>query len=976
MTQPRSSVPLFASITRSVALAAGLLCLAAAGDAAQSGISADVEAAIALAAPGERIPVIIVMAEQIEPERLLPAVAQLTPAQRRLVATDELKLRANQSQAEVRDYLAAGQAAGEVANVRHLWIANGILGELTPDAIYGLLAFDEVRTVLWDPPIPAEEANDVEVSPEGNPASAGAELWQLENINAPDVWALGFEGAGILVAVQDSGIDRNHSDLAARMWVNPGEIDGNGIDDDANGYIDDIWGWDFESNDNNPSPGGSHGHSCAGIAVGDGTGGTRTGVAPSASVMACKVNTWGQNIEGIEYAIDNGAHIITMSRSQKWRFSPKPDYDWWRSITDGELLTGILHANSIGNEGDNQGTDPVPFNIAAPGSCPTPWRHPDQVQAGVSGITSGCGALDENDVIANYSSIGPFAWEDISVNWPSYPYPMRPEYQDYPYSGGLPGLLKPDVVAPGPGTTTTAVGFGYTSFGGTSAATPHVAGAMALILSANPLLTPADVTMILQTTAHDLGAPGKDNVYGAGRLDCLAAVQLALQMSNFGTLSGTVTDASTSDPIGGAMVEVLDTAFTTQTAADGTYSVFVAEGDIEVRFSDFYYEEVTLNANITAGNTTTLDAQLVPLALGDLSGTVTNFYTGTAIEDCELTLVDTPVSPQLSGADGSYAFNGIPARTYTLDAERFGFAPKSIAATVSATETVVDIELVPAHIALDMETDPGWLTTSTATTGHWVLDDPNGTSAQPEDDHTRDPGVDCWFTGQGTPGGSVGEADVDNGSVTLITAPLDLSATADPVITYWAWYSNNQGSVVDDEWVVDMSNDGVNWVNVVTRSASTSGWELFEHRVADYVTISEAVLVRFVATDTGSGSIVEAAVDDFQVHDNPQPAGLSGAQDAPLGPRVALMPNRPNPFNPTTSIAFVVREAGPARLAVYDVHGRHVRTLVDAPRLEGGNHTVTWDGRNDHGKSQASGVYYYKLEAAGRHITRSMVLMK
>jgi hypothetical protein len=109
---------------------------------------------------------------------------------------------------------------------------------------------------------------------------------------------------------------------------------------------------------------------------------------------------------------------------------------------------------------------------------------------------------------------------------------MPPEYQDYPYetSPGSMGLLKPDVSAPGNGTVSTTIGGGYSSFSGTSGATPHVGGTSALLLAINPALTPADVSMIMQTTAVEKGAPGKDPRYGAGRIDAYEAYLLALSM--------------------------------------------------------------------------------------------------------------------------------------------------------------------------------------------------------------------------------------------------------------------------------------------------------------------------------------------------------------------------------------------------------------------------------------------------------------
>lgn len=102
---------------------------------------------------------------------------------------------------------------------------------------------------------------------------------------------------------------------------------------------------------------------------------------------------------------------------------------------------------------------------------------------------------------------------------------MPAQYQDYPYETvpGSMGLIKPDLAAPGNGTISTSPGGGYSSFSGTSGATPHLAGVAALLLSVNPNLEPEDLSRIMQTTAVEKGDPGKDNRYGAGRVDAYAA---------------------------------------------------------------------------------------------------------------------------------------------------------------------------------------------------------------------------------------------------------------------------------------------------------------------------------------------------------------------------------------------------------------------------------------------------------------------
>ncbi|MBI4716812.1 MAG: choice-of-anchor B family protein [Planctomycetes bacterium] len=173
-----------------------------------------------------------------------------------------------------------------------------------------------------------------------------------------------------------------------------------------------------------------------------------------------------------------------------------------------------------------------------------------------------------------------------------------------------------------------------------------------------------------------------------------------------------------------------------------------------------------------------------------------------------------------------------------------------------------------------MEAADGWSAGAAgdnATAGVWTRVDPVGTGAQPEDDHTPS-GTMCWVTGQGFVGGSVGAADVDGGKTTLLSPILDLSAVSTPRISYWRWYSNSAGSGPhEDVFTVDISNDGgANWVNVETVGPggpeTDGGWFARGFLVADFLTPTAQVRLRFVASDVGNGSIVEAAVDDLQVN--------------------------------------------------------------------------------------------------------------
>ena len=173
----------------------------------------------------------------------------------------------------------------------------------------------------------------------------------------------------------------------------------------------------------------------------------------------------------------------------------------------------------------------------------------------------------------------------------------------------------------------------------------------------------------------------------------------------------------------------------------------------------------------------------------------------------------------------------------------------------------------------EMELDPEWIVgaaSDTATTGIWTRVDPNGTAAQPEDDHTV-LGALCWVTGQGSVGGSLGANDVDGGETTLTTAAIDLTGIANPQISYWRWYSNNTGGAPNaDIFTVDISaDDGASWTNVeiVGPAGPDTGGGWFIHGFApnDFIPLTSTVRLRFIADDSGSGSIVEAAIDDFMI---------------------------------------------------------------------------------------------------------------
>jgi subtilisin family serine protease len=280
--------------------------------------------------------------------------------------------------------------------------------------------------------------------------------WGVDAINAPEVWAQNITGKGIVVAVVDTGVDYYHPDLDSNIWQNPGEIAGNGIDDDRNGFIDDIRGWDFLYNDNYPMDLDLYGHGThiAGSIAAERNDFGITGVAYNAKIMPVRVlDTFGEGelnnvAAGIRYAADNGANVINLSIGNE--FYPS-----------NQVNAAIEYAN-------NKGSVVV---IAAGNSGSSQPDYPAR-NADRSGIA--VGSIDINGRMA-----------DTSNRAGSTPL-------DY-------------LVAPGVDIYSTTPYNNYEIETGTSMATPHVAGVAALVLSTNPTLTPAQVEYILTTTANRNG---------------------------------------------------------------------------------------------------------------------------------------------------------------------------------------------------------------------------------------------------------------------------------------------------------------------------------------------------------------------------------------------------------------------------------------------------------------------------------------
>jgi thermitase len=308
------------------------------------------------------------------------------------------------------------------------------------------------------------------------------QLAPLSLIGMEEAWDFGVGSENVVIAVIDSGIDTDHNEFVGQLWQNPGEIAGNGIDDDNNGFIDDIIGYNFASDTGTPEDGNGHGTHVAGIIAAKGN--FLTGVCPGCRIMSVKAanNNGGLTesdiIQGITYAIDNGATIVNMSFGGYFASNNTQSISQ-ALITEG-YNNGISFVAALGND---------TLNVDTFLMYPAKYTH-------VLGISS----------VGNTGSRSGFS------NFGSYNFIAAPGGQD----------ITPETFIEAPYLNNS-----YAGLAGTSMATPHVAGAIGLMKSLMPWLTPDEIRTALQLSAQDVGSSGHDIYYGYGILDVPNAIRYA-----------------------------------------------------------------------------------------------------------------------------------------------------------------------------------------------------------------------------------------------------------------------------------------------------------------------------------------------------------------------------------------------------------------------------------------------------------------
>ena len=568
---------------------------------------------------------------------------------------DTLRQTADNSQAGLRSELQHRHL-----DYRPFWIINALRVTSNQATMTALASRAEVSQILA-----TQTFHIPEPKPSVSQSGPDAVEWNIQRINAPQVWtAFGVRGEGVVVANIDTGVAFQHPAVTAQYRGNLGA-----------GVFDHNYNWFDPSNVcGNPSVAPcdnvDHGTHTMGTMVGDDGGSNQIGVAPGARWIAakgCETNSCS------DFALlSSGQWVLAPTDIQG--NNPRPDLrpnvvnnSWgngdgsntfYEATVQAWVASGIFPQFSNGNSGPGCGSSGSPGSYAESFSA---------------------GAFDINNVIADFSSRGP---------------------------SPLGGIIKPNIAAPGVNVRSSIPPDGYANFDGTSMASPHVAGTIALMMSAAPALV-GDITQIrqiLSQTAIDTtdqscgGTPTNNNVWGEGRLDAFEAVDQSPRGPT-GTLRGTVTDAVTTNPIVGALIDASgQTNRSTLSDDAGKYSMLLPIGGYHLTASAFGYATMERAATITQDDTTVRSFAMSPVPSHTVTGIVRDAV-GAAIANATVTIDGTPIAPVTTDASGQYSFASVPEGSYDVTADAGGCNDSLTQTLTVDADEVLDFVLPALHDA-------------------------------------------------------------------------------------------------------------------------------------------------------------------------------------------------------------------------------------------------------------------------------------
>lgn len=783
--------------------------------------------------------------------------------------------------------------------------------------------------------------------------------WHLDHVNAFAAWDVVPDAYGVVVAVIDNGVDLDHPDLQPILWVNQAERDGRrNIDDDNNGYIDDFFGWDSYANDGDPNAptnvsSRDHGTHCSGIAVGAHNNQVGiSGIAAGARLMAIRAGQGsqiGSAVEGIIYAVDNGARVLSMS------FSGGGESTFERDAIRYAAENNVVLIAASGNEGQTSPSYPAAYEDVI-----------------------GVAAVDLDNQITYYSNTGP--WVDIA--------------------------------APGTDILSTVIdGYGYST--GTSMATPLVAGIAAMVIGQDPDADAEEVRARLLsgsiplTTLPNAGYPTRRidawrtvlsdrptvlvrhiDVTDQGENGILepgedGSLQLELELigpaASALSLSGTGTDGALQADFQQSWTDLQPGSFNSQpflihAENSGGRGFSPLTVDILVQYQS--------DAGIleTYRSTTVLDVPVDPKwrthQAGGMIASVTDFgaigyrdYVNNKDRAEGIRLTDRPTGFLFHGsvmvADGSNvsdcAFGNNSQNLYDFF-------------TTSGGE-IRRVATTPSQMVYEAQyTDGAAFGTAGVLVDQTTVSSPDGDEIVyinlditpiSGGNGTFDVGLYCdWDIGD-TYNNTVRYNETErlsyvlgpNGAagIKLIgQAPVGVAAIDNEAVVY--------NGFTDTEKAQLMTSGTANAEILLSTDVSN----LVAVRLTG-VTVDEPGRAQF--------ALLAAASESELLGLAKQAVGGETDQTVVQPTQFSLSNLWPNPFNSSTSTVVSLPESGQLNIAVYDLLGRQVAILADASYLSG-RHRLVWNGKSTDGMDVASGTYFVRAGWQDHWTTRRITLVR
>ena len=808
---------------------------------------------------------------------------------------------------------------------------------------------------------------------------------QFTQVMAEAAWDIvkGEDGE-VVIGIVDGGTDWDHSDLIDNIWSNVDEIAGNGIDDDNNGYVDDVRGWNFANNSNDPTglpttpSSARHGTHVAGIA--GATTNNGSGIAslswnctilPVCVASPTNDGTYVNAYDGIAYAAANGADIINCSWGGGGTGS-----SFEEDIIQFALDNGALVIASAGNGGDDQigdNNDIIPH-------FPSGYRA--VLSVGATGKTS--------DVRRGFSNFG----------------------------------VTTDVYAPGSAILSTNNGGGYVSLSGTSMSSPMTAALAGLIKTQNPGFSPEEVREQIRSSSDPIESsnPGLSGLLGKGRINALRA------LTEFGNPSIRITGIGITDGGGNGVInqsETIDVEITVTnylaTANNVTITLVESETDVTV---------VTASATIStmSPNTSQTVVLQFDVSANAEDGELLSFYTDISADNysdrdfftltvnppqfVDLTTPAVTTSLTTDGNVGFTGFAGTDGSGFVHDGNNYlfegglmiGMNSSSVSDCVRGDDgSTQDEDFRPAAGEIINITSPGEFASTEASL--LMVDsaagNPLGLTIFQEvfaDDRSENEDFVIFkYTIQNNdasalPGIHVGlffDWDINsnaNDDVRYasdrrhIYAANDVNAPSQIAATRLLTTSGpvNVRAIHNPNEIYDGFTDveKFSWLSGGLQTQTLDNIDISTLISEGPLTIPGNGTIEVAFAVMGAANLTELnatsdAAQDF--YDNP-PIAIN-TDEGPVANQFGLAQNYPNPFNPETTIAYQIPQGGNVEIDIFNALGQKVRTLVRKNQPVG-SYEVRWNGLNDLGQPVSSGIFLYRLKVRDRVDLKKMILIR